>query len=155
MNAKHRRMVDDAKAAAREKRRADHPPRQSSSHHLWGDYITREKDPAQEDERRTEIAKAHSLRYPDDAHRFRAYGLSVPDFNRLLAQQNGVCAICREPEREERSLSVDHDHRTGRVRSLLCSGCNKAIGFLRESPLLARAAATYLEQQLTKEFTGE
>jgi len=33
--------------------------------------------------------------------------------------------------------------------------CNSAIGFLRESPLLARAAATYLEQQLTKEFTGE
>jgi len=33
--------------------------------------------------------------------------------------------------------------------------CSKALGFLRESPLLARAAATYLEQQLTKEFTGE
>jgi hypothetical protein len=73
----------------------------------------------------------------------------------MVAQQNGVCAICREPEREERSLSVDHCHLTGRVRSLLCSGCNKAIGFLRESPLLARAAATYLEQQLSKEFTGE
>jgi hypothetical protein len=83
------------------------------------------------------------------------YNLSPKAYNQMLAQQNGVCAICREPERDGRSLSVDHDHRTGRVRSLLCSGCNKAIGFLRESPLLARAAAMYLEQQLTKEFTGE
>jgi len=151
MIARHARLIGEAKA----KWCAERPRRESNTHHLWGDYITREKDPADEPARREEIAKLQSLRYADDAHRFRTYGLSVPDFNRLLAQQNGVCAICREPEREERSLSVDHDHRTGRVRSLLCSGCNKAIGFLRESPLLARAAATYLEQQLTKEFTGE
>ena len=121
-------------------------------HHLWGDYLTREKDPAQESERRDELARLQSRRYPDSAYRFRKYGLSVVEYNRLLAQQNGVCAICREPDRE---LCVDHDHRTGRVRALLCNGCNSAIGFLRESPLLARAAATYLEQQLTKEFTGE
>jgi len=81
------------------------------------------------------------------------YGLSVEDFNRMFVQQNGVCAICRTPS--DRTLHVDHDHKTGRVRSLLCGGCNTAIGALRESPLLARAAAMYLEQQLTKEFTGE
>jgi hypothetical protein len=149
-------MVNDAKAAAREKRRAEHPPHQSTNvHHLWGDYLTREKDPAQEGERREEIAKLQSLRYADDAHRFRTYGLSVIDFQKMVAQQNGVCAICREPERGGRSLSVDHNHITGHIRALLCSGCNKAIGFLRESPLLARAAATYLEQQLAKELTGD
>jgi hypothetical protein len=89
----------------------------------------------------------------------RRYGLSVQEFERMLAQQNGVCAICREPESKKRNgvfaLSVDHCHLTGRVRALLCGRCNSAIGYLRESPLLARAAATYLEQQLTKEFTGE
>jgi hypothetical protein len=152
MNAKHRRMVSDAIAEAATKKRAERPPRPERPHHMWGDFITREKDPAQEDERREELARLQSRRYPDDDQRYRKYKLSVVEHRRLLAQQNGVCAICREPGDP---LCVDHDHRTGRVRSLLCGGCNSAIGFLRESPLLARAAATYLEQQLTKEFTGE
>ena len=88
----------------------------------------------------------------------KRYGISVAAYQQLLAQQNGVCAICREPGRTAsrgNRLCVDHDHTTGRVRSLLCTGCNTAIGSLRESPLLARAAATYLEQQLAKELTGE
>lgn len=125
-------------------------------HHLWGDYLTREKDPAQESERREELARLQSRRYPDAARRYAKYGLSASDYNRMFAQQSGVCAICREPDRK---LVVDHDHKTDRVRALLCSHCNSAIGFLRESPLLARAAATYLEHQslvgeLTKELTG-
>jgi hypothetical protein len=105
-----------------------------------------------ESARRRSLDRLQSLRREDDAARFRKYNLSVAEHRRLFAQQNGVCAICREPDRE---LVVDHDHRTGRVRALLCGLCNSAIGFLRESPLLARAAATYLELQLTKEFTGE
>jgi hypothetical protein len=125
------------------------------AYNYWAEAVKRAETPHLEEGRRRYLDKLRSRRYADDAHRFREYGLSVIEFNRMLVQQNGVCAICREPERGSRSLSVDHDHKTGRVRSLLCSGCNKAIGFLRESPLLARAAATYLEQQLTKEFTGE
>lgn len=83
----------------------------------------------------------------------RLYRMTIPEFNHMMAQQNSVCAICREPSSE--TLHIDHDHKTGRVRALLCRHCNSAIGYLRESPLLARAAAIYLEQQLTKEFTGE
>jgi len=118
----------------------------------FAEALRRAETPHLEEGRRRHLDKLQSLRRPDDARRFREYGLSVTAYNHLLAQQNGVCAICREPDRE---LCVDHDHKTGRVRSLLCGGCNSAIGFLRESPLLARAAANYLEQQLTKEFTGE
>ena len=95
-------------------------------------------------EQRAPDSKPAAERVADD--------LSVVEHRNLLAQQNGVCAICREPGLY---LCVDHDHKTGRVRALLCIRCNVAIGYLRESPLLARAAATYLEQQLTKEFTGE
>jgi Recombination endonuclease VII len=101
---------------------------------------------------RHELVKQRAARDPADQRRLRLYDLSVVEHRNLLVQQNGVCAICRESGRE---LVVDHDHKTGRVRALLCGHCNSAIGFLRESPLLARAAATYLEQQLTKEFTGE
>lgn len=118
----------------------------------FSEALKRMETPHLEPGRRKHLDKLHSLRYPDDAQRYRKYQLSVVEHRKLLAQQNGVCAICREPGDP---LCVDHDHRTGRVRSLLCGGCNSAIGFLRESPLLARAAATYLEQQLTKEFTGE
>jgi hypothetical protein len=123
-----------------------------ATYNYWKDAVERIEKTHLEGSRRRHLDKLHSLRYADDAERFRKYGLSVIGYQNLLAQQNGVCAICREPGRE---LCVDHDHKTGRVRSLLCNGCNSAIGFLRESPLLARAAATYLEQQLTKEFTGE
>jgi hypothetical protein len=118
----------------------------------WKEALKRTSTPHLEGSRRAHLDKLQSLRSADDARRYREYGLSVTGYQNLLAQQNGVCAICREPDRD---LCVDHDHKTGRVRSLLCNGCNSAIGFLRESPLLARAAATYLEQQLTKEFTGE
>jgi hypothetical protein len=112
----------------------------------------RYREALREERARTEI-REHSARHStEDYHRFYTYDLDPIEYRRMVAQQNGVCAICREPDRE---LCVDHDHRTGRVRSLLCSHCNKAIGFLRESPLLARAAATYLELQLSKEFTGE
>lgn len=119
-----------------------------------------EANPYFEAERRADLEKLHASRNPSSADRLRKYGISVSDYNKLLVQQNGVCAICREPETAvkaagTRSLAVDHCHRTGRIRALLCSQCNLAIGNLRESPLLARAAATYLEQQLSKEFTGE
>jgi hypothetical protein len=114
--------------------------------------VTRTFNSWSEASKRAHLDKLHSRRRPDDAARFRKYGLSVLGYRQLLAQQNGVCAICREPDRE---LVVDHDHKTKRVRALLCGHCNSAIGFLRESPLLARAAAIYLEQQLAKELTGE
>ena len=118
------------------------------------EYRTAWKQAHLQDELRRESAK----RRLEDYNRFSKYNIDPAEYRSLLTQQNGVCAICREPGRKAhrgQDLCVDHDHRTGRVRSLLCGHCNSAIGFLRESPLLARAAATYLEQQLSKEFTGE
>jgi len=61
----------------------------------------------------------------------RRYGIGVADYNRLLAEQNGVCAICDKPEKEENHgvLCVDHLHCriSPRVRGLLCGWCNKHI----------------------------
>lgn len=69
----------------------------------------------------------------------------------MLAAQDGVCAICRNGEASKsnrghrrRRLTVDHDHETGQVRGLLCSGCNLALGGFRDSPDLLLAAASYL-----------
>ena len=69
----------------------------------------------------------------------------------MLLSQNGVCAVCRQPETSVRrgtikSLDVDHNHVTGIVRKLLCSACNSALGILREDPLRIRALAEYIER---------
>ena len=79
------------------------------------------------------------------------YGLTVADYNALLREQGGVCAICGkdEPNAHGRNgkkfrLSVDHCHATGGVRGLLCQKCNRAIGLLGDDPVLMRKAISYL-----------
>ncbi len=78
-------------------------------------------------------------------HLQRKYGITLEDYERLLSAQNGVCSICGRRDRNK-GLAVDHDHRTGLVRDLLCGRCNPAIGFLQEDPVLARKMAAYLER---------
>jgi hypothetical protein len=76
----------------------------------------------------------------------RTYGLSLDDYELMLAAQGGVCAICGEARPEERTLHVDHDHGTGEIRGLLCFRCNNAIGDLREEYELFQRAADYLDR---------
>lgn len=81
----------------------------------------------------------------------RKYGLTLAEYNRLLANQNGHCAICPATIGEEkrmRKLFVDHDHTTGKVRGLLCSRCNSAVGHLRDHPKYAHALVGYLMRWL-------
>ena len=65
-------------------------------------------------------------RIKDLRHRGKCkqYGLVPEQYTQLLERQNGVCAICGHPPKTRR-LGVDHDHKTGRVRALLCHTCNK------------------------------
>jgi hypothetical protein len=74
-------------------------------------------------------------------HRLRfLYGLSIEDYNALLAQQGGACAICRKQPAHR--LCVDHCHATKKVRRLLC---RRFIGYFGDDPRLLRLAAAYLE----------
>lgn len=57
------------------------------------------------------------------------YGLTKEDYDIMLKNQNGVCAICGLPE-TKKNFSVDHNHNTDKVRGLLCQKCNRAIGLL-------------------------
>jgi len=79
------------------------------------------------------------------ARALQSYGITIEQYDELLRAQGGVCAACAAPPTEKRLLDVDHDHRTGRVRGLLCRRCNRALGSLRDDPELARKLATYLE----------
>jgi len=68
-----------------------------------------------------------------------------------LLSQNGKCAICEGTDGghrngEPKALAVDHNHKTGKVRGLLCESCNQGIGKLKDSPETCRKAADYLEK---------
>lgn len=85
----------------------------------------------------------------------KMFAITLHDYRAKLAAQGGVCAVCREPERDMRNgelkaLAVDHDHHTGQIRDLLCGGCNRAIGNARENPETLRRAAAYLERHAGK-----
>lgn len=74
------------------------------------------------------------------------FGITVDELSRLIEKHGGRCAICAGPCSTGRQLAIDHDHRTGRVRGLLCANCNRGIGLLRDSPAIALAAAEYLSR---------
>ena len=97
-----------------------------------------------------------------DRHLKRNYGISLDDFETMLAMQDGCCAICgREKPSDYKSKSgffhVDHCHRTGMVRGILCFRCNVAIGHLKDNAKLVRRALEYLlgKQSKRKKSSSE
>jgi hypothetical protein len=74
----------------------------------------------------------------------RTYGISVGEYDEMLAAQQGVCAICGRTPRDDISLHVDHCHVTGRLRGLLCFRCNNGLGDFGHDPALLEAALGYL-----------
>lgn len=96
-------------------------------------------------------------RYKENMKRYsrksvlKTFGITHEDYDRMFREQKGVCAICgnNKPDASGRrkNLCVDHCHTTGRIRGLLCHSCNVTIGLMKESPLLLRKAAEYLENE--------
>lgn len=83
-------------------------------------------------------AAAHEKRVQD------TYGLAPGDYERLYALQGERCYICQRANGRSRKLSVDHDHKTGKVRGLLCRPCNSMLGHGRDNPTMFYRAAEYL-----------
>lgn len=81
-----------------------------------------------------------------DAELKRLYGINLEQYIDMFRAQGGVCAICKEECKTKKSLSVDHDHNTGKVRGLLCNRCNRALGMFSDSPELLKRAANYISQ---------
>jgi hypothetical protein len=69
------------------------------------------------------------------------YGLGLDQWEQLLVDQSGRCDICEEPLLDPH---VDHDHRSGKVRALLCRGCNVVLGLMADDPVRLANAAAYL-----------
>jgi hypothetical protein len=84
-----------------------------------------------------------------------AYGLTLEDFEAMKSTQNNLCAICGKPNSvirlgRVRDLSVDHDHKTEKVRALLCYHCNSGLGHFRDDVEVMAKAITYLNHHAGK-----
>ena len=74
----------------------------------------------------------------------KEYGISLEKYNEMIILQNNLCAICCKPESRKKRLSVDHCHKTGKVRGLLCDKCNNGIARFNEDIQVLKNAIKYL-----------
>lgn len=88
----------------------------------------------------TEDHRRHHLKWK--------YGLTQQQYEEMLCQQGGKCAICgtTDPGPRIKHFHVDHCHKTGKIRDLLCTNCNSLIGHGREDMMVLRRAIEYLER---------
>lgn len=76
-------------------------------------------------------------------------------YERLLVEQNGVCAICEQSCSSGMALAIDHDHTSGAMRGLLCRDCNTSLGKFKDSAVILRRAVAYLELYTQRTVTSE
>lgn len=86
-------------------------------------------------------------------HYQRTYGITLEEYDHMFQEQGKVCAICKQPEKkidgrshQVQRLHVDHDHKTGKVRGLLCNTCNVILGLVDDDPDYFKLLVTYLEK---------
>jgi len=75
------------------------------------------------------------------------YGMTIEEYEKMLKEQNGKCAICKSRNNNGNSLHVDHNHTTGKIRGLLCHKCNTALGIVNESKTILLSMISYLEKE--------
>lgn len=100
---------------------------------------------SRDQQKHNEVTKAYRLRLRQAGAVRQSY-ISTTDkeYQRLLQEQHGLCAICESPPKHDR-LCADHDHTTGVIRGLLCRNCNAMLGLAWDTALILRRGADYLE----------
>lgn len=95
------------------------------------------------------VARNNRLKY--------TYGISIEDFEKLSEKQNHLCAICGNPQiqnkrhnNEKTPLAVDHCHSTNKIRELLCSNCNGALGLFKDNITVMNKAIEYIKKHKEK-----
>lgn len=74
----------------------------------------------------------------------RDFGIELEEYEKMLQHQNGACKICKYSNGNKK-LAVDHDHKTGKIRGLLCQSCNLGLGHFKDDQELLQLASLYLE----------
>jgi hypothetical protein len=102
------------------------------------------------DNKSRKLRAAKDPEYYRKEHHFRRYGITLEQRAVIIARQDYKCAVCttglRLSGRATNSAHLDHDHGTGRVRGILCSACNKALGLFKDSVVTIENAAIYLKK---------
>jgi hypothetical protein len=79
-------------------------------------------------------------------HYKNTFGITLEEYNTMFIEQKGLCLGCYKHQSDcQRALHVDHDHKTGKIRGLLCHECNSALGYIKDSPTTLRRLADYIE----------
>jgi len=105
----------------------------------------REKNIEKVREKDRQRAKLPHRRKYQLRNQLRKFGITLADYDKMFNDQNGVCAICGKTNLKRRRLAIDHNHKTNKVRGLLCGKCNKAIGLFEENPEILEKAIKYLK----------
>lgn len=93
------------------------------------------------------LANPEKCKSGDRAYHIARYGLSVADYNRMFAEQEGKCRGCNRHQTElKRRLCIDHDHKTDTVRGLLCAPCNLILGYARDNKDILSNLINYLSE---------
>ena len=94
--------------------------------------------------------KEYNKRFPMKIREKRlkyTFGIGLEEYNKMFDQQGGRCAICSTHQMElNHTLCIDHNHKTGKVRELLCMKCNQALGSIKEDIKSAKALVEYIRK---------
>jgi len=101
---------------------------------------------------RTRLLTAHGKRKNEEGRLRWRYGIDFHDWALIYEYQGHRCAGCQVKLRFEKPTHIDHDHRTGAPRGLLCSACNAVLGLAKDSAATLRRLATYLDDSGTLDF---
>lgn len=84
-------------------------------------------------------------RYRDKLYQ-KNYGITLRQYNEMLEIQNNICRICFGVNENGRYLDVDHCHKTGKIRGLLCNSCNRLLSNAKDDTVLLESAIKYLKE---------
>lgn len=123
-------------------------------------HITRDSSPEEKRAYHNEYMKKwrthnweHAHEYMAEYKRRQTYKIHKAEFTAMLVASKGLCGICRTPfgpptkgrGAKMDEMTVDHDHATGKVRGLICGGCNHGLGNFKDDPERLTAAIAYLQ----------
>ncbi len=126
----------------RNKNKSTHVPKKAEYYKNNQEIISRKK----------KIQRMTNLeRFQENNLKFN-FDMSLEQYKNISKSQDNVCAICRLPETSKpqngrtKNLAVDHCHKTGKIRGLLCGKCNKGIGLLQDNEEILMSAISYLKK---------
>jgi hypothetical protein len=127
-----------------------YPRKDRKLYSAWCKHCTVKQNSLYRDKDKQKIYKAKYYKTNKVGRKLKAdlkkYGLTLEAYGDMLKQQHDCCAMCQESAPVNKRLSVDHCHRTGKVRGLLCSNCNFILGLAKDSVSVLRNAVSYLEK---------